>query len=368
MRGASKGRRMSRTAYKRAVRAGAAASRGKKPGRKVTINDIAAATDLSKATVSLVLRNNPSIPKATRERVLEAAARLGYVYNRGAASLRSGSTDTVGLVVNDLTNPYFAEIVAAIQRRLTAAGRFSFLCNTGEDLSVQASFVEKLREYKVDGIILCPAEGTDPAWLRKASDAGVPLVLLSRFVDAGIDSVGPDNFGGVRLAMEHLIERGHQRIAMVGANERTSTGIERLEGYRKALKVARLDVDESLIKRCVPTRDAGFAAAIELMALRDRPTAIVCFNDILAFGVMLGLRSLRLTPGEDISVIGFDDIAEAALWRPALTTIAIPRDALAEEACHLLLSSLGRERTTPAARILLPTSIALRDTTAAISE
>lgn len=360
---AKKNQGMTRSPNSGMIRTLHKASPGTAPTRKVTISDIAEATALSKATISLVLRDSPSIPGVTRERVLEAASRLGYVYHRGAASLRGGTTRTVGVVVNDITNPYFAETVALIQQRLTAAGRFSFLCNTGEDLTVQSSFVEKMREYNVDGIIMSPAEGTDPQWLHRLSDAGMPVVLFSRSVDTGVDSVIPDNVGGMRLAMEHLVELGHRRVAMVGANQRNSTGTGRLEGYLKALKVARLPEDRRLIKYSLPSRDAGFKAARELMELTERPTAIVCFNDVLAFGVMLGLRSLGLSPGADISVVGFDDIAETSLWQPALTSIKVPIGALAEEASQLLLTRVGQPKPASAARILLPVSIAIRETT-----
>jgi len=331
--------------------------------RKVTINEIAAATDLSKATVSLVLRNSPSIPEKTRARVLEAARKLGYVYNRGAASLRGQSTGTVGIVVNDLTNPYFAEIVASIQSRLNDIGRFSFLCNAGEDVDVQRSFVEKLREHNVDGIALCPVAGTKSEWLREVAASGTPLVLFSRHVDAGVDSIGPDNFGGMRLAMEHLIELGHRRIAMVGANERNSTGTERLEGYLKALSVARLPSARALIKHCAPTRDEGFRAAQELMRSSSPPTAIVCFNDVLAFGVMLGLRDMKLRPGKDVSVTGFDDIAEAGLWRPRLTTVAIPRAELAVEASSRLIARIENTSAGASGRTLIQTKLIVRETT-----
>ena len=335
------------------------------PPRKVTINDIAAATGVSRATVSLVLRNSPSIPEKTRARVLGTAQRLGYVYNRGAASLRGRLTNTVGIIVNDLTNPYFAEIVSAIQQRLTEIGRFSFLCNTGEDLQLQASFVEKLREHNVDGIVLCPAEGTTPQWLREVSATGIPVVLFSRHVEADIDSVGADNFGGMRLAMEHLIALGHRRIALVGANNRTSTGSDRLEGYLKALVVARLPVDEALIKYCNPTRDAGFRAVSELMQGSNPPTAVVCFNDVLAFGVMLGLRALDIRIGAQVSVIGFDGIAEAALWRPRLTTVAIPRLELAVETGSRLLRRISRTEE-PVSRTLLPAELVIRETTSPV--
>lgn len=339
---------------------------GAPQSHKVTINEIAAATQLSKATVSLVLRNSPSIPEKTRTRVLEAAQRLGYVYNRGAASLRGRQTNTVGIIVNDLTNPYFAEIVASIQRRLTDIGRFSFLCNTGESLEMQSSFVEKLREHNVDGIVLSPAEGTSPEWLREVSATGIPLVLFSRHVEAGIDSVGADNFGGMRLAMEHLIELGHRRIAFVGANQRTSTGADRLEGYLKALSVARMSPDPALITYCPPTRDDGFRAVHALMGMSQPPTAVVCFNDVLAFGVMLGLRALGIKIGKQVSVIGFDDIAEAALWRPGLTTVAIPRHELATETSNILARRISGDPLEKGMRTLLQPNLVIRETTSSL--
>ena len=333
------------------------------PVRRVTINEIAAETNLSKATVSLVLRNSPSIPEATKLRVLEAAQRLGYVYNRGAASLRGRQTNTVGIIVNDLTNPYFAEIVSSIQQRLTEIGQFSLLCNTGESLEIQSSFVEKLREYNVDGIVLSPAEGTHPEWLRELNATGIPLVLFSRYIDAGIDAVGADNTGGMRLAMEHLIELGHRRIAFVGANRRNSTGSDRLDGYIKALEVARLKVDDALMKYCPPTREHGFRAIHELMQISEPPTAIACFNDVLAFGVMLGLRALNIKIGEQVSVIGFDNIAEADLWRPRLTTVDVPRHALAVETSKILVQKIGKGDTGPTIRTLLKPELRIRETT-----
>ena len=199
--------------------------------------------------------------------------------------------------------------------------------------------------------------------MREIAATGLPLVLFSRHVEAGIDSVGPDNFGGMRLAMEHLIELGHRRIALVGANERNSTGTERLAGYLKALTVARLPANRSLVKFCAPSRDEGFRAVQELMQLAAPPTAIACFNDVLAFGVMLGLRDLKMVPGQDVSVIGFDDIAEAGLWRPRLTTIAIPRRELAVEAGDLLNSRIANKSSASAGRTLVQTKLIVRETT-----
>lgn len=313
--------------------------RRKKKG--VTLVDVARECGLSHSTVSLVLRNDPSIPERTRQRVQEAASRIGYVYNRRAAGLRSSQSGIVGVVVNDLTNPYFAEIIAAIQDAMAARGKVVVLSNSAESTERQQQFVETMREYNVDGIVLCPAAGTAPEFIRTIQQWQKPCILFSRKV-AGIDAhyVGADNQRVVHLATQHLISLGHTRIAFIGLNERISTGLERHAGYRQALEDNGLPVDPELTATCPATREAGMNAIQALLDLEHPPTAAVCFNDILAFGTMLGLRARGLEPGEDFSVAGCDDIAESALWRPALTSVAISRQQIGEKVVEMLIKCL----------------------------
>lgn len=330
-----------------------------------TLVDIAKASGVSKATVSLVLRNSPSIPERTREKVLEAAKGLGYVYNRGAASLRLPHTRMIALAVNNLINPYFAEIVAAIEDALTAENRIVLMSNSGESVVRQSAFIDTVREYNVDGLLMVPAVGTDAAFINSLHALHLPCVLVSRTVPgAKVDFVSPDHRGGMMKAMDHLIELGHTRIGMIGSNENISTGRDRFAGYREALAKHGLPLEPRLVLSGAETRDLGMAQVLQLLDLPAPPTAIVCFNDIVAFGAMLGLRSRNLTPGEDFSVVGFDDIAEATLWRPALTTVAIPRASVGKAAAQLLLQRISN-RDAAFKSTLIPTELVVRDTTCA---
>lgn len=335
-------------------------ARAKRP----TLVDIAKASDVSKATVSLVLRNNPSIPERTRERVLEAAKKLGYVYNRGAANLRAAGTKLIAMAVNDLTNPYFAEIVASMEDALTEQNRVVLISNTAESVARQEAFAAVVREYNVDGMLIVPAVGTDNSFVTTLRSWHMPFVCVSRSIPgADVDLVQANHRSGMMSAMNHLLGLGHRRIAIVSTNERISTGRQRYAGYRTALSQAGIPLEPRLVRAGAPTRDAGMAHMLALLDMPEPPTAVVCFNDIVAFGVMLGLKVRGLTAGKDVSVIGFDDIAEATLWRPALTTVAVARQEVARASVDLLLKRIEAPET-PAQTVLLPATLVVRDTTA----
>ncbi|ACL55680.1 transcriptional regulator, LacI family [Methylobacterium nodulans ORS 2060] len=328
-----------------------------------TLQDIAQATGLSRATVSLVLRNNPSIPERTRRRVLSAAEQLGYVYNRGAASLRSTQTRLVGLAINDLVNPYFAEVTAAIEDALTAQNRIVILSNTGESVERQSAFAATIREYNVDGLLVVPARGTDAAFADLLRSWRLPFVMVSRSVPgAETDLVQADHRAGMVSATEHLISLGHRRIGFIGLNTDISTGRERLEGYQQALARSGIEFEPQLVRSGPASRDAGMSQVFALLDLPDPPTATVCFNDVVAFGAMLGLRARSLTPGLDFSVVGFDDVAEATLWRPALTSVSVPSKLIGQTAAELLVRRID-DLDAPVSVVHLPTELIIRDTT-----
>ena len=333
-----------------------------KAPRKVRLIEVAREAGVSRAAVSLALRGHPSIPERTRLRIQEAAQHLGYVYNRGAASLRTASTQTVGIIVHDVTNPYFAEIVAAVQDEMTRHRRVVLFGNTQESTTRQAEFIEAFREHNVDGLILCPAAGTRPETIADIQRNGLPLVIFSRDIpEARVDYVGGANFEGMQKATAHLIFAGHRRIAMVGANMDTATGRDRLAGYRAALVEAGIPQDPALVLEGPATRDFGSWAIKALTAHDPDLTACVCFNDVLAFGVMLGLRVDGKEAGRDFSVVGFDDIAEATLWRPALTSLGISREELGRRVVELLLRRV-EEPDAPPKRIILDFELRSRET------
>ncbi|MGH6859479.1 MAG: LacI family DNA-binding transcriptional regulator [Phyllobacterium sp.] len=329
-----------------------------------TLVDIASASGVSRATVSLVLRNSPSIPETTRQRVLGAAKQLGYVYNRGAASLRSTQTRLIGMAVNDLVNPYFAEIVASMEDALTEQNRIVLMSNTAESVARQDAFITAIREYNVDGLLVVPAKGTDAAFVDRLRSWRLPCVMVSRGVPASrVDMVQADHRAGMSDATNHLIELGHRRIGLIGLNETISTGRERFDGYRQALADSGIPVEPQLVLTGTAARDTGMTQVLALLDLPEPPTAVVCFNDVVAFGAMLGLRSRGLTPGADFSVVGFDDIAEATLWRPALTSVAVARETVGKTAVHLLLRRI-EEFDAPVETILVRARLIIRDTTA----
>lgn len=334
---------------------------GSEPPHKVRLIEVAGEAGVSRATVSLALRSDPSIPERTRARIQEAARRLGYVYNRGAASLRTASTQTVGVVVHDVTNPYFAEIVAAVQNEMSRRGRVVLFGNTQECTVRQAEIIETFREYNVDGIILCPAAGTRPESVMQVQESGLPLVIFSRDMPgAEIDYVGSANVEGMRDATAHLIAAGHRRIAMIGANNEIATGRDRQAGYFLALEEAGIPRETSLVAPGPATRDFGMRAIRMLLERDPSLTGCVCFNDVTAFGVMLGLRWSGKEAGRDFSVIGFDDIAEASLWQPALTSLGVSREELGHHTAELLLRRIA-EPLAPPKRIVLPFELRQRD-------
>lgn len=315
---------------------------------------------MSRSTVSLVLRGSRLPARETRERVLNSIAALGYIYDRSAARLRARHSNTIGLVVCEITNPFYAELTAGIDMMLDEAGWVPFLANTGESPERQQRLVQRMCEHGIDGLILCPAEGTAPelfAWLQLH---GPPVVQALRSVErASSDYAGADNRRGTMMATEHLIALGHRRIAFIGNAARTSVSADRFAGYRDALGAAGIDGDEGLVRHGPPTVESGARNIVELMQQPRRPTAVICFNDIVAFGAILGLQSLGLRVPRDCSVTGFDDVRESSLWQPALTTVSINPLLIGKEAAQLLLGRIATP-AGPARRVVLQPQLMVR--------
>jgi LacI family transcriptional regulator len=335
----------------------AGGSLGGAPQRSVTLRDIAAAAGVSRATVSLVLRDSPLVRRDTRERVQAALRALDYVYDRGAARMRSRHSRTIGVIVVDLTSSFYAELTAGIDAALDRAGRIAFLANTGEDLARQARVLARFREQAVDGVILCPAEGATPDTLRMVSDH-LPCVQVLRQVGVGLaDYVGTDNRLGTQLGTAHLLAQGHSRIAFVGGEADTSVARDRKAGYAATMQEAGL---RPLILSCPNTKAASAEAARVALLGPEPPTAFICFNDPTAMGAMLGAHQAGRSPGRDIAIVGFDDIQDAALSYPSLSSIAIDPAALGQAAADLLLSRI-EAGGGPRRQIIVPPRLVVRD-------
>jgi LacI family transcriptional regulator len=333
------------------------------PEKRITLKDVAQAAGVATGTVSMVLNDSPLVAESTKARVQAVMRDLGYVYDRAAGNLRSKRSRIVGVSMCNLINPYFADVTAAIQEALEDLGRVLVLGNCAESVPRQLNFLQTLRQYRVEGVLLTPAISTPKSHVEQLIEWNVPLVQVTRYV-AGVESdyVGNDNRLGAMLATRHLLELGHERIAYLGRNRLTSTGRDRYEGFRTAMEKAGLNASDDWVVECPATREDGFRKTVELLKARKAPTALLCFNDPIAFGAMLGLRSIGLEPGADCSVVGMDDVSEAALWQPGLTTISVGRDIIGRAAGQLLMARL-EEPDRPFERVIIKPELVVRSST-----
>lgn len=309
-------------------------------GRRVTIVDVARRAGVSKSTVSLVLAGSPLVAEETRARVSRAMSELGYIYHRGAAVLRGAQSSIIGMVINDLSNPFFHELAIGIERACQSGAYVPFIANTGEDPLRQTQVIRSMREHGAAGLILCPALGSSAAELNVLTE-GVPVVTaMRRLPGLRASVVAPENRLGACKATAHLIALGHRRIAFIGGMA-VAVRDDRLDGYRDALAEAGLPADPALVADTMPTRAGGAAAVPALLGLADPPTAALCFNDVVAIGVVRTLTTLGRTVGHDFSVIGFDDIEDARHLVPALTSVAVDGRSLGERAAEMLMQQIS---------------------------
>ena len=327
---------------------------------RVTLMDVARHCGVSRATVSLVLNDSPLVAAKTRDRVRQAMVELGYVYNRAAASLRTQHSDAIGVVLTNITNPYFAEFAAGLQDALIDSATVPLLAVSGEDRALQHRLVRSLVERNVDGIVLVPAHGTQPGDLPDL--VGTPLVLLARRLKGmDVDYVGAQNSDGGYAAAEHLYSHGCRRIAFVGGFTDSSAREERAGGVAEFLNdhSLTLNADHSVV--CEPARQQAREAAIRLLTEATDVDGIVCFSDVVAFGVLDALADLGRTVGSDVRVIGFDDVHDAGLNRPSLSSVAVPARETGRRAGQLVLKRAAgsTERTV---REEFPTKLEPRET------
>ena len=324
----------------------------------MTLLDVAREADVSRATASLVIRKSPLVGAETRRRVEDAIQRLGYVYNMGAARMRAQRSHTIGVVVPNLTNPFFAELLSGIESTLDSANMVVLLANSRELLDRQETMIRRMREHGVDGLIVCPAAGSDAALLNRAADWALPLVQALRHVslEEG-DYAGADYGGGMRQAVDYLASLGHERIVFVVGGAIHSAYEERVQGFQLAMRAHGFNY-ENIIE--LPFQLSRAAEAARLLFERpEPPTAAICFNDVVALGLSGGLYDLGISVGTDFSIIGFDNVAEADMMRPKLTSISTGPVEIGEIAARLLLNRIA-DPGRPYERVVNKTGLVIR--------
>ncbi|MBA2469031.1 MAG: LacI family DNA-binding transcriptional regulator [Chloroflexia bacterium] len=337
----------------------------------ITIKDIAARAGVSISTVSRVVNQSVKVDPATEERVHEAIATLGYRPNLLARSFRRKITHTIGLLVPDNSNPFFAEMARVIEDAGFAEGYSVILCNSDLSEVKQTRYIDVLLAKRVDGIILTstgliPDEDTNHN-LARIRQAGVPCVVIDRDLgDEPVDQLLVDNHEGGYLAARFLLDHGHRAIACVVGPSDLTPSAGRIAGFRRALREAGLDLPADALVRGNGRHDGGARAVGELLARNMELTAIFAFNDEMAIGVIGALqRTGRQVPG-DVSVVGFDDIPYAAAVFPAVTTIAQPIAEMGRMGLKMLLDRI-RDPTGEPSRILLSTRLMERESVRRIS-
>jgi LacI family transcriptional regulator len=332
----------------------------------VTISDVAEHASVSPATVSRVLNGTYPVAGVTRARVQKAVRELGYVRNAHAQALRGTSTDVVGVIINDVADPYFSEIMAGVQEIAAASGTLIVLCNSLRDPDSELQYMEMLRGQRVAAVIVAGGAREDTGYLRGLRRSvrglrqqGVAVVMCGRRVP-GTDVVLPDNRSGAAMITRHLIERGHRRIAQITGIPSFSTTTDRCGGHLEALTEAGIERDPRLSGAGHFTRDGGYEAARDLLGRGADFTAIFAANDLMAMGALAALHDAGLRVPEDVSVVGFDDVPIVRDIVPGLTTVRVPMREMGRRSTRLALSGGGRRPE----EVLLPVEVIERESVA----
>ncbi|MBA2950433.1 LacI family DNA-binding transcriptional regulator [Streptomyces himalayensis] len=326
-----------------------------------TIVDVAKLAGVSTSTVSHVLNATRPVREDTRARVEEAIRATGYRRDSVARAMRRSRTDSIGLVVSDVTQPAFAEMVRGVEHEAAAAGHTLLLANSGEDPSRELRALRVLTERRVDGLIIAPVGGSHRKEMTEIQQRGTPLVLMDRLGGIRADQVGVENVLPMRDVVLHLIEHGHRRIALAAGDAAVSTISERRQGYLDALAEASIETDDSLV-----LMGSGLAADVrrrmtELLQEPDRPTAVVAASTEAAIGVLEAAGALDLKTPRDFAFATFDGFPHADLFHPRISTITQPAYEIGSTAMQLLLSRLEDDPKTSYRSVRLAPEITYRE-------
>ena len=317
----------------------------KKDPLSISIKDIARAANVSHSTVSRALRNSSLVNAETAEKIQRIARESNFRVSAVGRSLATGRTNSIGVVVTTIADPFVAEVVTAVEDTANARRYSVILASSKSDPEREMKVVQSFEERRVDGILVIGSR-VGSVYIPVLAEMKIPIVLInSQHPGDFIYSVTIDNAGGGRAATRFLIQLGHRRIAFVGDRSGAQSNIGRIAGYEQALQKAGIPLRPELIASGEPNPEGGFRATESLLSAADPPTALFCFNDLMAMGALNAIQQRHMRVPEDISVIGFDDVAIASHTFPPLTTVRQPKHEMGRMATEILLNLLGGSKS-----------------------
>ncbi|MEQ2129025.1 LacI family DNA-binding transcriptional regulator [Caldanaerobacter subterraneus KAk] len=335
----------------------------------VTIKDIARLANVSVTTVSRVINNKPEgVSEETRQKILKLVKELGYQPNAIARGLVTKKTKTIGLIIPDISNPFFPDIARGVEDSAHIYGYNVFLCNTDDNLEKESEYIRALKEKYVDGIIFTSSVPSDYQHIMELVRDGVPIVMMDRRMESEeIYGVFIDNYEGGYLATKHLIDLGHRKIGCITGPLKVKNARERLEGYKRALLDNGIEVDERLIFEGDYKINSGIIGTEKLLNDNKDITAIFACNDLMAYGAYKTIRSYGYKIPDDISVVGFDDILLSQIMEPQLTTIRQPAYDMGLTAARMLIKLIEGKKVSKKIIIFKP-QLVIRQSTASVNE
>ena len=330
-----------------------------------TMKDVARLAGVSIATVSATVNRSAFVSPALRQRVSDAIHQLGYAPDGVARSLKRGRTQLVGLIVADITNSFFTELVHVIEAAIQGAGYSVLLCDTDEDFEKERNYLNILQTHRVDGVILAPTGAASDYQGLKALGERLPLVLVDRALpELGFDAVTVDSFAAAYAATSHLLDLGHRDVATIAGPAHLGPAHDRLRGFRAALEDRGIQVRPDFIRSGSFREEEAMAAAQALLSGADRPSAVFVANNHMMIGVMRAIANLRLSCPKDVSVVGIDDFPWANAFTPRLTVVRQPVEAIGRAAVRLLLERTAGEVQRPPVHHVLQPELMVRDSCA----
>ena len=324
-----------------------------------TIEDVAQRAGVSRQTVSRVINERNWVSPDARERVLAAVRELGYRRNALAGGLRSGRTQTIGLLISNIMNPLFAGEARGVQDVADAHNYQVILANTDEDVGKERRLLQMLREKQVDGAIVIPCQATSRVALGEFAGASTPVVLLNRKLP-GFDNVTFDSFGEGEQAVQHLIDCGHRRIAIITSPRRSTTARERVRAYERTLKRNGIELDHDLVRAAGFGELAAHDATLALLALSRPPTAIFTSSVLLTLGTLMAIRAAGLRIPDDVALVGCNETRWSQVVDPPLTMIQTDPYALGRAGAELLFRRLEGDRSGMPESVCLPAELEVR--------